>query len=181
VIGWAATTGEIGFEPLILFLTIFLWTPPHFWALSLGRTHDYARAGVPMLPVVAGSAATTRQILVYSIFLLPISMLSWALGFAGAIYGVTAFICGAMLIVLAFQVSRSSGADRRATHRLFAFSVTYLFLLFAALLADHAGDPRPTMLSSSGAVTGIGSEQAEPQSSPVRTASSSIKIRAPEV
>src|SRR5205823_6224226 len=77
VIGWAAATGEIGLEPLILFLIIFLWTPPHFWALSLNRADEYARAGVPMLPVVAGRAATTRQILIYSILLVPISLLPW--------------------------------------------------------------------------------------------------------
>ena len=85
VIGWAAATGKIGLEPLILFLIIFLWTPPHFWALSLNRSDEYARAGVPMLPVVAGKGATTRQILVYSVHLVPISLLPWALGFVGTI------------------------------------------------------------------------------------------------
>ena len=126
VIGWAAATGEIGLEPLILFLIVFLWTPPHFWALSLNRTDEYARAGVPMLPVVAGRAATTRQILIYSALLVPTSVLPWALGFAGTIYGVTALICGAIFIVLALQLSRSSEADRRAAHRLFVFSIFYL-------------------------------------------------------
>src|SRR6195256_4190743 len=87
VIGWAAATGDIGLEPFLLFLIVFLWTPPHFWSLSLNRTDDYARAGVPMLPVVAGRAETTRQILIYSFVLVPISMLPWALGFAGTIYG----------------------------------------------------------------------------------------------
>ena len=86
VIGWVATTGRIGVEPLILFLIIFLWTPPHFWALSLNRAEEYARAGVPMLPVVAGRTATTRQILIYSVLLGPISLLPWVLGFTGAIY-----------------------------------------------------------------------------------------------
>ena len=86
VIGWVAATGDIGLEPLILFLIIFSWTPPHFWALSLNRTDEYARAGVPMLPVVAGRAATTRQILIYSVLLIPISMLPWVLGFAGTMY-----------------------------------------------------------------------------------------------
>ena len=108
VIGWAAATGEIGLEPLILFLIIFLWTPPHFWALSLNRADEYARAGVPMLPVVAGRAATTRQILIYSVLLVPASVLPWVLGFAGAIYGAIAAICGAIFLVLAFQLSRSS-------------------------------------------------------------------------
>ena len=108
VIGWAAATGNIGLEPLVLFLIIFLWTPPHFWALSLNRADEYARAGVPMLPVVAGRAATTRQILIYSVLLLPVSLLPWALGFAGAIYGAAAAICGALLVALALQLRRAA-------------------------------------------------------------------------
>src|SRR5258706_4828615 len=95
VIGWAAATGDIGLEPVILFLIVFLWTPPHFWALALNRSDEYARAGVPMLPVVAGRAATTQQILIYSVLLAPISLLPWILGFAGPIYSATAAICGA--------------------------------------------------------------------------------------
>jgi protoheme IX farnesyltransferase len=134
VIGWTAATGEVGLEPLILFLIVFLWTPPHFWALSLTRADEYARAGVPMLPVVAGRAATTRQILIYSVLLIPISELPWLLGFAGPIYGVIAAACGALLVALALQLDRSSKTDRKAAHRLFAFSIAYLFLLFAALL-----------------------------------------------
>src|SRR5712675_1378316 len=100
VIGWAAASGTIGLEPLILFLIIFLWTPPHFWALSLNRSDEYARAGVPMLPVIAGRAATTRQILIYSVLLVPISVLPWALGFAGTIYAATAIVSGAILVAL---------------------------------------------------------------------------------
>jgi protoheme IX farnesyltransferase len=141
VIGWAAATGGIGLEPLILFLIIFLWTPPHFWALALNRTDDYARAGVPMLPVVAGRAATTRQILIYSVLLAPVSLLPWALGFAGAIYGATAVIGGAILVALAVRLRGSRGIYLRAAQRLFAFSISYLFLLFAALLADHSANP----------------------------------------
>jgi protoheme IX farnesyltransferase len=137
VIGWAAVTGDIASEPLVLFLIIFLWTPPHFWALSLNRADEYARAGVPMLPVIAGPDATTRQILAYSVALLPASILPWVLGFAGITYGVVALVGGAILIGFAFQLSRTRGADRRAAHRLFAFSISYLFVLFAALLADH--------------------------------------------
>jgi protoheme IX farnesyltransferase len=87
VIGWASATGDIGLEPVILFLIVFLWTPPHFWALAINRSDEYARAGVPMLPVVAGRAATTQQILIYSFLLVPISLLPWILGFAGPIYG----------------------------------------------------------------------------------------------
>jgi protoheme IX farnesyltransferase len=141
VIGWAAGTGEVGLEPLTLFLIIFLWTPPHFWALALNRTEDYARAGVPMLPVVAGRAATTRQILIYSGLLVPASELPWMLGFAGVIYGVIAAICGTVFLLLAFQLNRNIGVDRRTAHRLFVFSIAYLFVLFAALLVDHAFSP----------------------------------------
>jgi protoheme IX farnesyltransferase len=111
VIGWAAATGEVGLEPLTLFLIIFLWTPPHFWALALNRTDDYARAGVPMLPVVAGRAATTRQILIYSGLLALASELPWMLGFAGAIYGAIVAICGALFLLLAAQLNRSIEAD----------------------------------------------------------------------
>src|ERR1700749_4718287 len=126
VIGWAAVTGEIGLEPLTLFLIIFLWTPPHFWALALNRTDDYARAGVPMLPVVAGRAATTHQILIYSGLLALASELPWVLGFAGAIYGVIVAICGALFLLLAVRLNRSIKADRRAAQRLFVFSIFYL-------------------------------------------------------
>jgi heme o synthase len=139
VIGWAAATGQVGLEPLALFLIIFLWTPPHFWALALNRADDYARAGVPMLPVVAGRSATTRQILVYSGLLVLASELPLGLGFAGAIYGGIVAVCGALFLLLALQLNRSAGADRRAAHRLFAFSIAYLFLLFATLLVDHSG------------------------------------------
>jgi heme o synthase len=133
VIGWAAATGDIGPEPLILFLIIFMWTPPHFWALSLNRSDEYARAGVPMLPVIAGRAATTRQILIYSVLLVPISLLPWALGFAGAIYAATAVVNGAILVALTFRLHRRGDADKRDASRLFVFSIFYLFVLFAAL------------------------------------------------
>src|SRR5438445_9816176 len=116
VIGWAAATGDIGLAPLILFLTIFLWTPPHFWALSLNRSNEYARAGVPMLPVVAGRAATTRQILIYSVLLVPISVLPSGLGFAGVIYSATAVICGAIFVALAWRLHRSTASDRVAAN-----------------------------------------------------------------
>jgi protoheme IX farnesyltransferase len=137
VIGWAAATGGIGLEPLALFLIIFLWTPPHFWALALNRADDYARAGVPMLPVVAGCAATTRQILIYSVLLVLASELPWLLGFAGAIFGAIVAIFGAFFVLLALQLDRSIGDVRRTAHRLFVFSIFYLFMLFAALLFDH--------------------------------------------
>jgi protoheme IX farnesyltransferase len=140
VIGWAAATGEIGLEPFILFLIVFLWTPPHFWSLSLNRVDEYARAGVPMLPVVAGRAATTRQIFIYSLLLVPVSALPCALGFAGTIYAAPALGCGAILVALAVRLHRRVGAGRRDASRLFVFSIIYLFALFAALLADHNGN-----------------------------------------
>jgi heme o synthase len=100
-----------------------------------------------MLPVVSGKTATRRQILIYTALLVPTSTLPWAIGFAGAAYGATAAVCGAILLVLAFQLSRSGDADRRAAHRLFVFSITYLFVMFAALLVDHRGSPWSSMLA----------------------------------
>jgi protoheme IX farnesyltransferase len=151
VIGWAAASGTIGPGPLILFLIIFLWTPPHFWAMALTRTEDYARADVPMLPVVGGNALTAQQILAYSAVLVPTSVLPSVLGFAGAIYGATAVASGTVFIALAVRLSRSRGADRRAAHRLLVFSISYLFLLFAALLAGHQIDRWSTTVASFGA------------------------------
>jgi heme o synthase len=141
---------------LVLFLIVLLWTPPHFWALSLNRIDEYARAGVPMLPVVAGRAETIRQILIYSILLFPISLLPWALGFAGAIYGATATVCGATFIALALRLVGSREADRRPAHRLFAFSILYLFVLFAALLAGNGGDRRSLVVSARAAPAAVG-------------------------
>ncbi|BBB99087.1 protoheme IX farnesyltransferase [Bradyrhizobium japonicum] len=138
VIGWVAVTGHIGLEPLILFLIIFLWTPPHFWALSLNLAGEYARAGVPMLPVVAGKAETKRQILLYSALLVSTSLLPCALGFAGAVYGAAAVTLGAIMIFLAWQVRRSHDKERRPARRLFVFSMLYLVLLFGALLMNAA-------------------------------------------
>ncbi len=181
VIGWAAATGEIGLEPLVLFLIIFLWTPPHFWALSLNRVDEYARVGVPMLPVVAGRAATKRQILIYSVLLVPVSVLPWALGFAGIVYGAMAGFSGATLLLLAYQLTRSGETDRRAAHRLFVFSISYLFVLFAALLADHARAPSASIMSSRVARTAVGSLQAELPACPVRATSSSSSVGADEV
>jgi heme o synthase len=154
VIGWAAATGEIGLEPLILFLIVFLWTPPHFWALSLNRSDEYARAGVPMLPVVAGRAAATRQILIYSVLLVPTSLLPWALGFADTVYGAIALLSGAPFVVLAWQLRKAGDANRRAAHRLFAFSIVYLSMLFAALLASNIGHRWSSVLSARAAPTG---------------------------
>jgi protoheme IX farnesyltransferase len=140
VIGWAAATGHLGVEPLILFLIIFLWTPAHFWALSLNHAGEYACADIPMLPVVAGRVETKKQILLYSTLLLPTSAMPWILGFAGAIYGAIAVILGTGMILLAVRLRRSdSGTETRAANRMFGFSIVYLFLLFGALLADASG------------------------------------------
>jgi heme o synthase len=141
VIGWTAATGNVAVEPFVLFLMIFLWTPPHFWALSLNRAEEYAGAGIPMLPVVSGRTATKRQILVYSALLVPVSMLPWALAFGGIVYGTIAAAGGILLIGLVLLLIKSRKAEQRAAQRLFAFSIVYLFLLFAALLVDHKSDP----------------------------------------
>jgi protoheme IX farnesyltransferase len=139
VIGWAAATGTIGVEPIVLFLIIFLWTPPHFWALSLLRADDYARAGVPMLPVVAGARETRRQILLYTLVLTPMGVAPWVLGFAGPLYAAVAIAAGALMVGCAYRVWRSEGAaGDAANRRMFAFSILYLFLLFAALPVDQA-------------------------------------------
>jgi protoheme IX farnesyltransferase len=138
IIGWAAATGGISVEPCLLFLIIFFWTPPHFWALSLVRVDEYARARLPMLPVVAGAEETRRQILRYSIVLVPIGAAPWLLGYAHAVYGVTALIAGVLMVMFAWHVRRKRDGElaERAAHHLFAFSILYLFVLFAVLLID---------------------------------------------
>jgi protoheme IX farnesyltransferase len=140
VIGWAAVTGSVGIEPLILFLIVFLWTPPHFWALSLYRADDYARAGVPMLPVVAGTRRTKHRIVVYSVVLTVLAAVAPpALGFATPAYGVIAGALGAVFVWLAVEVWRMPEDDRemRPARRLFTWSMLYLFLLFAILLVEN--------------------------------------------
>ena len=134
MIGWVAATGGIGLESVLLVLIIFFWTPPHFWALSLLRTDEYARAGVPMLPVVAGAQETRRQILIYSLVLAPIGASPWLFGYAGLAYGMVAIVGGATMVALSWQLRRTP-SDRIAK-RLFAFSILYLFVLFATLLAE---------------------------------------------
>ncbi len=134
MIGWAAVTGSVGLESLVLFLIIFLWTPPHFWALALYRDGDYARAGVPMLPVVAGRPATRRQILIYTLILLPLAPLPALLGVAGATYGIAAVLLGGLFAVLALRIQRDH--SDRAARGLFGFSILYLFALFALMIAD---------------------------------------------
>ena len=134
MIGWAAVTGSVSLDSIVLFLIIFMWTPPHFWALALYKEGDYTKAGVPMLPVVAGPAETRRQILIYTILLVPLTFAPLALGTAGLIYGVTAAALGGYFAWLALQIVRTR--TDRAARRLFAFSILYLFVLFAALIAD---------------------------------------------
>jgi heme o synthase len=145
LIGWTAVTGSVAVEPIVLFLIIFFWTPPHFWALSLYRAEDYARAGVPMLPVVAGARETRRQILLYTLILAPLGIAPWLLGYAGPLYGIVAAATGAIMIALAFRI-RAEDEANTASKQMFAFSILYLFLLFAMLLVDRmsagfAGSP----------------------------------------
>lgn len=134
VIGWAAAAGEVGALPLLLFAIIFAWTPPHFWALSLVAAKDYAKAGIPMLPVVAGAAATRRQILIYSVLLAGFSLMPWALGLAGAVYGLSALVLAGLFLLSAARVA-TSGEDKFAW-ALFGYSIFYLFALFGALLVE---------------------------------------------
>jgi protoheme IX farnesyltransferase len=136
MIGWAAVTGEISVASIALFLLIFMWTPPHFWALALYRTGDYAKAGVPMLPVVAGARATKAQMLVYTVLLFPLALAPWALGLTGAVYAAAAAVLGLLFILAAVRVWFDSG--ERAARQMFAFSILYLFLLFTLLIVDRA-------------------------------------------
>ncbi len=136
LIGWAAATGSVAIEPIVLFFIIFFWTPPHFWALALYRSEDYARAGVPMLPVVAGAGETRRQILIYTLILAPLGAAPWPLGYAGPLYGVVALAAGAAMIALALRV-RAERQGHAACKQLFGFSILYLFLVFAMLLVDR--------------------------------------------
>ena len=135
MIGWAAVTGDVSLASLAMFAIIFMWTPPHFWALSLFRSGDYARAGVPMLPVVAGIRETKRQILFYSVALAPLSLAPYALGVAGLVYAIGAGVLGLLLIAGAVAVWRDPGDT--AAKRLFGYSIVYLFLVFALLILDR--------------------------------------------
>jgi len=138
IIGWAAATNAVGLESVLMFLIIFFWTPPHFWALSLRRAQDYARAGIPMLPVVSGFPETRRQILIYALVLAPVGASPWLLGYAGALYGATSIAAGALIVWLSWRIKilGDSTAGDRAAKRLFGLSIIYLFALFAVLLID---------------------------------------------
>ncbi|HKT85121.1 MAG TPA: heme o synthase [Novosphingobium sp.] len=141
LIGWVAATGHISLMPVVLFAIIFFWTPPHFWALALFVKSDYAKVGIPMLPVVAGEKATRRQILLYAILLLPLSVVPWWIGGTGAVYGISAAVLSTLFLALSARVGlreREGPEDRmKPEKQLFAYSVIYLFALFAALVVDR--------------------------------------------
>jgi protoheme IX farnesyltransferase len=144
VIGWAAVTGSVDLVPLILFAIVFVWTPPHFWSLALFANADYRRAGIPMLPVVAGARETRRQIVIYTLVLVPLSLAPWLIGFSGLVYGLAAIVLGGGFLVGVWRVatdrqdpsgvSQTNDAPARAA---FKYSILYLFALFAALAVDR--------------------------------------------
>jgi len=139
MIGWAAVTGTVTLESVLMFLIIFMWTPPHFWALALYRCRDYERVGVPMLPVVAGADETRRQILLYSLVLVPLAVAPYFIGLGGITYAVASVALGLIFLHLAFNVWRIR-EGREADHaakRLFGFSILYLFILFGVILVEH--------------------------------------------
>ena len=141
MIGWIAATGDITLMPVLLFAIIFFWTPPHFWALALFVETDYAAAGIPMMPNVAGHQSTRRQILIYAVLMLPVAMAPFWLGVAGWLYGASALLLTAVFLLLALRVAVFRGdagdLDMRPEKRLFGYSVLYLFVLFGALVADR--------------------------------------------
>ncbi|MCV9939625.1 heme o synthase [Boseaceae bacterium BT-24-1] len=139
MIGEAVVTGDFGMTSIVLFAIIFLWTPPHFWALALVKSDDYARAGIPMLPNVAGPAATRRQIVAYTLVLAPVAVLPALMGFGGLIYLIVSVVTGLAMIGLSLRVLRvtQGEAANKAAYALFGFSILYLFLLFAVLLAEN--------------------------------------------
>jgi heme o synthase len=139
MIGWAAATGEVSLVGITLFMLIFLWTPPHFWALALYRSDDYRRAGVPMLPVVAGPRETKRQMLIYTLVLVPVALAPTLLGSVGWLYGAVALAMSAAFIAHAVAVWQAPDDRRghRAARRMFKFSLLYLAILFAALPLDR--------------------------------------------
>jgi protoheme IX farnesyltransferase len=139
VVAQAAASGYVGFESVVLFAIIFIWTPPHFWALALVKSGDYARAGIPMMPNVAGPDSTRLQILLYTLVLAPFGLTPSLLGFGGMAYAVVAVLGGLGMLALAVQVYRVRTGENanKIAQQLFGFSILYLFLLFAALLAEH--------------------------------------------
>jgi protoheme IX farnesyltransferase len=143
MIGWAAVTGDVSLASVVLFLIIFMWTPPHFWALSLYREGDYARAGVPMMPLVAGRMSTRRQMVLYTALLVPITLMPTVLGAAGLVYGAGAAVLSGLFLLSATLVLRAGDGpegDRRA-REMFGYSIVYLFLVFTLLMVDPATGP----------------------------------------
>jgi protoheme IX farnesyltransferase len=136
VLGWTAVTGEITSSALLLFLIIFVWTPPHFWALAIARKDEYAKVGIPMLPVTHGEAYTRLSILLYTILLVVITIIPYLTGMSGLIYLVTAMILGGMFLNYAIRM-KADPDDAALPMRTFKFSITYLAILFAALMVDH--------------------------------------------
>ena len=140
LIGWAAATGDVALLPLLLFSLVFLWTPPHFWALALFVKTDYANVGIPMMPVVRGETSTRRQILAYAVLLVPVAAAPWFIGGTAYVYGVASLALSLAFLALSVPVAfRQTGANdtMKPEKRLFAFSIIYLFALFAALVADR--------------------------------------------
>lgn len=131
MIAWAAVTGGVSLESIVLFGIIFMWTPPHFWSLSLFACKDYKAAGIPMLPVVAGEVETRKQILIYTLLMVPVTMLPWIMGFAGSVYGITAAVSGAIFIWLSIALARNK--DIKSARKSFFYSIFYLFILFAVM------------------------------------------------
>jgi heme o synthase len=142
MVGWAAATGSISLESVILFLIIFLWTPPHFWALALFKSGDYERAGIPMMPNVAGEASTRRQIFAYALLVAPVGVLPWVLGFTTVFYGAVSIALGVGFVWYAWKVLRMPDSDRamKPAKALFGYSLLYLFAIFAVYLADSVAE-----------------------------------------
>jgi len=138
MIGWVAVTNAISIESIVLFAIIFIWTPPHFWAMALYKSKDYKKAGIPMMPVVAGNRSTQNQILAYSLALAPVGVLPWILGFAGLTYAAVSITLGTVFVYFAFRVWQMPSDDKpmMPAKKLFGFSILYLFVLFATLLAE---------------------------------------------
>ncbi len=139
IVAYAAATGEVGLASLVLFAIVFIWTPPHFWALALVKNEDYTRAGVPMLPVVAGPDRTRLEILLYTLALVPLGLAPYLLGFASALYGAAAVVLGAAFLWFSWRVYalREGAAAAKAAWRLFGFSIVYLFLLFSIIVIER--------------------------------------------
>lgn len=131
MIAWAAVTGGVSLESIVMFGIIFMWTPPHFWSLSLFACKDYKAAGIPMLPVVAGEGETRKQILIYTLLMVPVSLLPWFMGFAGPVYGIVAAVSGAIFIWMSVSLARHK--DIKSAKKTFFYSILYLFLLFAVM------------------------------------------------